>query len=65
MILIQLFVKFINFKKGDLENCLLNDFENFLQYNSLVMKNVENDMDIYFVVGNVNTPRQEKGIRKF
>ena len=28
------------------------------------MKNIENDMDIYFAVGNVNTLRQEKEIRE-
>ena len=28
------------------------------------MKNIENDMDIYFAVGNANALRQEKEIRK-
>ena len=28
------------------------------------MKNIENDMDIYFAVGNTNTLRQEKEIRE-
>ena len=28
------------------------------------MKNIENDMDIYFAVGNSNTLRQEKEIRE-
>ena len=28
------------------------------------MKNIKNDMDIYFAVGNANTIRQEKEIRK-
>ena len=28
------------------------------------MKNIENDMDIYFAVGNANTLRQEKEIRE-
>ena len=35
-------------------------------YNEIiyVMKNIENDMDIYFAVGNANTLRQEKEIRE-
>jgi len=28
------------------------------------MKNIENDIDIYFAVGNANTLRQEKEIRE-
>ena len=28
------------------------------------MKNIENDMDIYFAVGNANTLRQEKEIKE-
>ena len=35
-------------------------------YNEIiyVMKNIENDIDIYFAVGNANTLRQEKEIRE-
>jgi len=29
------------------------------------MKNIENDMNIYFEVGNENTLRKEKEIQKF
>ena len=65
MILIQLFIKFKNFKKGDLKKLHRKDFENS-SYNEiiLIMKNIENDMDIYFAVGNANTLRQEKEIRE-
>ena len=37
-----------------------------ISYNEIIyiMKNIENDMDVYFGVGNANALRQEKEIRE-
>ena len=51
---------FINLRISDLKIAESMILKNHLIVKLLFHKNIENDLDIYFAVGNANTLRQEK-----